>query len=242
MGIRFVTAGSHFVSLGSTNTLLNDQEPFTIAFWANRRSAGASNFGVPICKDTGAGSGAWRINDNGSSFVFNKDFSTTNLNFQFSGSISNGWNHYCLTWDGSTSGVLLYKNGISETIDIQTNGAGTKESDSRQPMLIGNRQNAQRTWNATMTEIAFWGSAVLDIHQIRQLATSRMHGMPLQIVPPTGGLRFYIPGDEYSDKKSYSVASNSIIDRSANKIHGTVGTLGAASIPTSDMATPISYA
>lgn len=242
MGIRFVTAGSHFVTLGSSNSLLNNQEPFTISFWANRRSAGAGNFGALIGKNSGAGSGAWTINDNGGSLVFDKDFSTTNLRFQFNGVLTNGWNHYVITWDGSTAGVLCYKNGVSQTINIQTNGVGTKESDAPQPLIIGNRQNAQRTWNATMTDIAFWGSAILDIHQIRQLASSRMNNVPLQIVTPTGGLRFYIPGDEHSDGSTYSVVSNQIIDRSANRIHGTVGTSGAASIPTSDMATPISYA
>lgn len=242
MGIRFITTGSHFVSLGSTNTLLNDQEPFTIAFWANRFAAGAGNFGSPICKNIGTGSGAWTINDNGGSFVFNKDYSTTNLNHQFNGLFTAGWNHYCLTWDGSVAGVSVYKNGVIQTVNIQTDGSGTKESDSRQPMMIGNRLNAQRTWNATMADIAFWGSAILNLDQIRLLASSRMNNTPLQITTPTGGLRFYIPGDERSDVATYLATSNSIMDRGPNRIHGTPGTAGGGALLTADNRVPISYA
>lgn len=108
-------------------------DPFSVAFWF-RRDAQASVNGVLIDKSHNGRKVQATYNTYG--FVTIELFSGWTTGIKVSAAVSedfDGWQHYTLTYDGSTkaSGVQFFVNGAAKTLTVhQDNLAGTIDNES----------------------------------------------------------------------------------------------------------------
>lgn len=192
--------------------------------WIYARSMGEGPNGRIFFKgNAGGDSGQWRFGlDSGGDLRFVKDCSVTDFTVpSVTGVISTDtWYHVAFTWDGAvglSTDARIYVNGIEVAYASATIGAVTVRSDAALNLCIGNSQNLLGTFDGFIEDAAVWNK-VLSLQEIKQLANSKIKGMPLQISP--NSLRGYWPMDDYNERKDATTAS-SILDRSQYKNHGT---------------------
>jgi len=136
---------------------------------------------------------AWWSNENGSDRIWEKNTtaSTEALNLGVgdlryqrtwtSGSVAwstslpsvNTWHHIAVTYDsGSTSNApLIYVDGISQTVTLQTAGASGSLVNNSDPYTLGNRAAGDRPLIGLLSEFAIW-NRILSAAEILDLATA----------------------------------------------------------------------
>ena len=149
----------------------------------------------------------------------NVDGSTTLYHWTAYNTLSfNTWQHFLVTWDGSTTAtnIKIYKNGTEVTyFDNGVNGISLL-SVSGGTHNIGNRGNLNRGFDGIITDFAIWDK-VLTSTQASTLGTSWMRGVPLTI--ESSNLQVYFPMNDGILGASADGAT--IYDRSGNGRNGT---------------------
>src|SRR3990167_7191936 len=172
-------------------TAFDNMAALTVAAWINPVSEGENTFGRIVDKAGAGGGVGWVFftNQNGFSNEFDGirvivDYSTTDLSVDCTAGnciTLNTWQHVAITWDGGaeSDNAILYVNGVAPTM-ARTDGVGTRVDDNASNLEIGNRANADRTFDGLITDVVII-NAVLSATQIAQLASSRVKRVPLQI-------------------------------------------------------------
>ena len=184
--------------------VLDNAEPFTIAFWAALDGLGEGGSGHFVSKTSAqtSGTGRWtfliRKGGGQATTRFVKSFGTTNLTRQGSGGFirtDGTFQHLALTWTGSigASSVLIYTNGVEDAVYSSTiDGAGTRDSDAASAFTIGNVSNGTRALDGRMAHIHFF-RRVLSVNEIRQLMYHPASSNAGPAVANTSGLAGYWP-------------------------------------------------
>jgi hypothetical protein len=151
-----------YVNAGSATSLddieAQSGEGFTVSAWIMPTGSHAQNEGYIIGKNWDE-VGFWRIYTNsGTGFiVFDKDYSSTNLSAASPDNIlpMNTWTNIVITWDGTPTGILLYKNGSSVSW-VPTGGTGLKQSDASLSLTIGDMPAYNHAFNGLIDEVRLY--------------------------------------------------------------------------------------
>ncbi len=237
MSLTFTGSGSVFIS--SNNTVLSNIKPLSVSAWVFPTVVGGAENGGAVRLFTKSGIESATVG--GPTFQIGVQAGLTVTEFIFfttiasldvtstSNVISTGrWNHVAMTWDGSltATNVKLYIGGTEVIYNGQVNGSGVLDDDSLNDLYLTNRNTFARALSGQCMEMAFWKS-VLTPSEIKQLYTSRVKGIPLQI--QASSLVCYFPMDDYPGGLTTTVPSN-IFDQGPNHLVGilTNGLGGAA--------------
>lgn len=218
-----ITASGSLVNVGSNSSLddldLQGGSGMTLSAWIYPRSGGVGNTvgGIFNKSATGLDSGHLRFimstNTNPGVIRFLKSYSGGDLDTETGANAApyNQWTHVAVTWPGTStaSNVTFYANGEVIAHAANSNGVTTKNADAALSMTIGNLGDGSRPFDGLIQDAAVW-NVVLTQDEIRQLALSRVSGMPLQIRP--SALKGYWPLNECSNKS----ACTSYFDRKLN--------------------------
>lgn len=160
------------IHLGSP-TLLNDMEPMTWATWIYPETTGESNLGRILAKQSGAGNfTVWNLSATDTGMTLIVDYLLTDL--QVSSTTNsltlNRWQHVAVTWTGEAeyTGVRFYRDGNLLAYSTTQNGLGLRQSDATQPLFIGNRAAADRTFDGQMAHVHVF-RRVLDVNEIKEI-------------------------------------------------------------------------
>jgi len=209
------SSGGPLISLGTNDDIFTENGAITISFWFYfvDDSSGAGENGRILHRGTNSGpqlytpgNGILELDIPGSTTLVRAS-STSTLT-------KNAWQHVCVTWDGSTtaSNVHFYINGTECSYSTTTDG-DTLTDNSGATTYIGNRSDAARTIDGSLSDFAIWGE-VLTSDRITLLANSRIKGMPYQFA--SNLLRYY-PMNETTDGAN----ATTVLDRSSVKVNGT---------------------
>jgi len=198
MSINFSTTSHRAITCGTSNSMLMIGTACTISIWTYITGNGENNEGFLIAKGSGGGEGIRLQVAGGSSLYFVVAGATylvranTNAAFSF-----NTWYNFLATWDGSTTAANshIYINGTEINYNQTQNGVSLSSTFDGM-ITIGNRGSFARTFYGALSEAAVW-NVELTTREIRNVASSRVKRMPLQIRP--GNLQGYWPLDELSN-------------------------------------------
>jgi hypothetical protein len=137
--------------------------------------------------------------------------------------------HICVTYNHTssrdTASYMVYINGVfnnssesrstNELIRIPDTGSTQGIGIGCGITSTGTRGGA---FLGQISDVAIWDT-VLSAEEVKQLATSKIKGMPLQFY--SSSLKGYWPLDETPDGATISTAVSQIKDRSGRNIHGT---------------------
>ena len=193
---------------GTNDDVMTENGALTVSFWYYHIDAGGNSNGRFLDRK-----GVGQVN------MFVSGSSPFGIDFQVAGVtaldrqtgnflILNKWQHICLTWDGSTTAanVKIYFNGIESPSYVTTTNGSTITDNSTGTLLIGNTGiPGIRTLGGIISDVGIWNS-VLPLSAIRQLAFSRVKGMPLQISQKT--LKRYFPLDDTTHLTSFAFATD----------------------------------
>ena len=170
---------------------VDDLGPLTACAWIKAAGTGENGFGRIVAKEnTGAqGAGQWNFFvTTGNVFRFAKDYSGGSDLARQSGSNAftvGSWTHGCVTWDdtAASTGINFYANGtLTNSSTSAAEGLGSQVSDAALSIIVGNRQNAERTFSGNIAYVHVF-NRVLSVSEIQQLMT--------QPDSVTSGLVFY---------------------------------------------------
>ena len=197
---------------------LDNMTAITVSAWIYLDTVSQGTYPRIVAKETTAGAG-WRfyaLNDAtpAKTIAFAYDYATTDVErVGVANAISTTtWTHILATWDGSSTAtnIHLYVNGGEITYYRTDNGVGAKNSDASESLFIGNRNDLNRDFDGTISEVAVW-NMVLSADQIALLASSKVKRMPLQLSDPdadgTNELVGYWSMDEVADGASADLAT-----------------------------------
>lgn len=162
---------------------------WTIHCWIRRASAGELGYGEVICLENGSAVRQFIFqNDNGDAgwgMVFQVNFSGGVYVWSCPYPGDTLWHSYTITYDGTSGGPAIYKDGVSQSITVRVTGSGTLPTDET-TLIIGNRSDTTETWDGGIAEVAFW-NRILSTDEITMLGA----GYAPSFV--TEGLVLYIP-------------------------------------------------
>lgn len=208
----------------TSDSRLDDLQPFSISAWIFPKSLGEGGFGRIVVKDS-SGAGQWQLIVNTSNtFRFTKDFDGVNdlqTNSASNEVVLNDWQHIVLTWDGtgtSSTGVVFYVDGLVSAHGADTNGDGSAVSDASLSLKIGNNPAGARTFDGYITEVAIWNKVLsqTEVNQLSNLNFMRVKGSAFMVSP--ANLVAYWPLDDCPDTAG---CATNFIDRGKNRIDGT---------------------
>ena len=91
------------------------------------------------------------------------------------------WNHYVFAFDKGTGQATGYKNGVAGN---SASSGAFAEQDSDEKIIIGNRADYSKPFNAQIDEIGFW-KRKLTLSEIQDLYNGSATDGPIQ--PPVAG-------------------------------------------------------
>ena len=172
-----------------TTTVAKNQTNMSLAGWV-RRPTTASNQFFGFCQTITNNFGIHHNNSDNNIYIFN---SSGSLAFGNVAKNTTGWNHLCITYDGSQTGnanrFKLYFNGVNETLAqfVGTIPATTSNSADLETFKIGKRELSSLWSTGDFAEIGMW-QATLTASEAASLAK----GMACDKVRPQS-LVTYIP-------------------------------------------------
>ncbi len=154
---------------------INNLSTLTVSGWFNQTSCSSG-----FCELVGKGYGVatpvngWRVAADIQGFGrktigFLVEFSGTNLLVESSTTYSESqWNHFTVTWDGSTSAsnVHMYLNGTEVAYRTQTNATGSYTSDAAQTLDIGSFGGTSEGLNGKIDEVRVY-NRILSASEIK---------------------------------------------------------------------------
>lgn len=83
-----------------------------------------------------------------------------------------GWHHLAITYDSSSTSnaPLIYIDGVSQTVTLQTAASGTLVNNS-DPYTLGNNGAGTGNWDGMLSEFAIW-NRILSAAEILDMATA----------------------------------------------------------------------
>lgn len=162
---------------------------FTVHHYVRRATAGEIGYGQVWAWENGAATRQFIFqNDNGDAgwgMAFQVGFSggVYAWSCPYPGDTLGHW--YTITYDGTSGGPTIYKDGVSQTITTRVTGSGTLPNDET-TLIIGNRSDQTETWNGDIAEYAIW-NRILDPSEISLLGS----GYAPSFIQ--NGLVFYAP-------------------------------------------------
>lgn len=183
-----------YVNLGS-NSSLDNLINFTWSAWINPRSYGEGDRGRIMGKSTPGGFERALYLDNASGdgvvgtlyFNLNDSAGRSNLTYSVNNTIKlNTWQHVAVTFSYSTDKKPhLYLNGREVTYSKQTTLTALPWNDSPYYLIVGNRENTDRTFDGIIDEVQVYNRALTST-EIARLATIRTLGTSTGVgVPAT---------------------------------------------------------
>lgn len=146
-----VTSTGTQINAGSA-TMLDDLPAFSVEAWIYPKSL--VNAWIMAKASNGNTANGWSFGlASNNRLTFTVDGSTTDLD-RITGNNSltlNAWNHVVLTWAGTLTDAttaLIYVNGkVITSYPTSTNGAGSRNTDAAQSLVIGNVSSGARPFN-----------------------------------------------------------------------------------------------
>ena len=114
---------------------------------------------------------------NGTSDVWDGSAFIRGGNSNAIGSLSD-WTHITFTYDGSglTSGILLYVDGVLESMEYLSSGTYVAMENTATPVVFGkNPWNTSSTFSGQMDCTTFWDKELTDA-EVLELATEELAG------------------------------------------------------------------
>lgn len=196
---------------GTGNDVMTENGAVTISAWINPVDVGENSLGYVTGKADATDAFGFLLVATSTIELFVSG-GTSLVRAASDSSITLGsWQHVLLTWDGSTTAANahIYVNGTETSYKTTTNGV-TMNDNSTRTIHIGNRANADRTFNGQIDEVAIWDS-VLTAQDIAILSQSRRRGAALTV--STQPKRYFVL-DECGDGATCATAGM-FIDRSS---------------------------
>jgi hypothetical protein len=157
-----------YINSGSDSSLDN-LPAITLSAWIYPITEGEGGLGYILEKSGGDTSGfRFRTQNVGGSqpreIAFRVDYSTTDM-YRYSNNNMinlNEWNYVVVTWDGSSSysNIHIYVNGEEVTYRLNSDGVGTRVSDSSNSLIIGNSADTSSTFKGSIDEVGIWNRAL----------------------------------------------------------------------------------
>jgi hypothetical protein len=228
-GSGFGTGTTDEIVTGYTTSLTGQQRSYSIWLYdANTGSTGGGNARAFDKRTVSAQTELFFFGTPGPIMSYEVDWTTTAGNWETPAFTQNVWNHWVITYDSGAVGniPLIYLNGVSQSLTIQSTPTGTLPASNSDGYVIGNRGNDQlRNWTGSIAEFAIWNGALLTQTEVSALAKG---ARPWTI--RKGSLVGYWPLDGLASPEP---------DLSGNKGNGTVtGALPALIGPPLMMMTP----
>jgi len=196
-----------YVDCGS-DASLEVADNFTISFWMKADTTGGWRGMVQKGRDdVNDYFGVWL---SGTTLYFGTNKTDESANLLSGGSIStNIWYYITAVYDGINKRV--YTNGI-----LAGGPTAAGVGNSSKNLSIGRALGVSEYHDGQITEVAIWNT-VLSAQQIKNLANSRVKGLPLQF--ERDNLMGYWPLDD--EKSGTSGDGDTFRDLSGNANHGT---------------------
>jgi len=192
-----------------TSNIFDASSPLSVSFWMKAASVGESNNGAIIGKSSDDYTNGWIIQLGSNNLLqFGIDYTTTDLLVQTVNSTVSldEWDHYIVTWDGTTSAsnVHIYKNGSEVSYQTTTDGSGSRVSDASYEMAIGNSNAGTKTFDGVLDDIRVFNTVISadDIHLLSGTTTFGPHGAG--IIPVSSGMTWVFLGDSITDAQEYT--------------------------------------
>jgi hypothetical protein len=157
-----------YINLGSDSSLDN-MPTMTLSAWIYPKTEGEGGLGYILDKSNSDTNGfRFRTQNTGGTqpreIGFRVDYSTTDLyRYSVNNVIDlNEWNHVVVTWNGSSSSssVHIYVNGKEVAYRSNSEGVGTRVSDSSNNLLIGNNVATSSSFNGTIDEVRIYNRSL----------------------------------------------------------------------------------
>lgn len=155
-----------------TSDVVNSNTPVTICLWANQIAASATANGRFI--DRGATTILFYADQgaDGKAIAFSVAGTQNLVRITSNASaVFNTWQHWCMTWDGSTAAanVHIYLNNVETTYQTTTD-AVLPTSAAGTALYIGNRADQTRCYNGYLSDIGIFNAVLTsqertDIYQ-----------------------------------------------------------------------------
>lgn len=186
----FNGTNSYINAGGNTTTDIDNlmgASGLSVSAWIYPTGLGENTNGTIIGKDNGtaaAPTNGWYLRLVSSNRIeFISDHVTTDLTVRSTNNAItlNAWNHIVLTWTGSTTATTakIYVNGTEVAYGTQTNGAGARNSDASQDMIIGNNRVATlgRTFAGRIDEVYVFNGIVsaTEISTLKSRGCTRLN-------------------------------------------------------------------
>jgi len=156
----------------------------TIAAWINHDTYGESGVGRILNKRTNSGGGlGWFLatRGEGSDFLFQHDYTTTDGQWTFPDNGTDVWQHIVVTFDDADSAPVCYLDGVSQTVTTLVASSGTPTSDAAENLIIGAAGTVGfLDMDGMVTAVTLW-DIELTADEVAKIANSRKILMPLQI-------------------------------------------------------------
>ncbi len=83
---------------------------------------------------------------------------TTEYNWTYLPPTVGVWTHILITYnqDTPTTDPIVYYNGVVQTVQTRATGTGTVAATNTNPVVIGNRAAADRSYDGTLAEFVIW--------------------------------------------------------------------------------------
>lgn len=128
-----------------------------------RRSAGGLDYGIAFAfgKNSDPNQNrVWMENDNGDAglgLAFKAQFTSNGAGWAVPYPTNNVWTNYTITYDGNSTSndPIIYKDGVSQTINEFSSPAGTFPTDSDR-LNVGNYVLGDQAWDGGLAEMAVW--------------------------------------------------------------------------------------
>ena len=175
-----------FVSYSKPNDWVANSQSFTIAFWSKHGAPTQTEFAFSLLSDNWAKANMFCLFE-GTALSpvvkFYVDEQPGEKWFEWlgrekiSGIYDGEWHHLAFVYDGLTSGLTLYKDGVAFATKKWTNHGNIKLNDSKTlGFRIGGSGNPSEgwmnSWSGNLDQFRMYGSALTEI-EIKELFTNK---------------------------------------------------------------------
>lgn len=172
MSRDFAASSTDRIECGTSDDLIPHDGPSSVVYWIKQRSIN-TNEGRNFARGASSTASVFlNVQDTSSAFKFRLGRATNPLEKVTADNsvVLNVWQHVAVTWDGSPDNTKVhwYIDGVEPTYSFSTDGSGAVGSNSGEPFIIGNRDDAIRATDGQIAHAHAY-DRVLTVHEVRRL-------------------------------------------------------------------------
>lgn len=183
MGLVFNGSTDKITIPADSSIDINGKTKLTILGWINPASAGENNLGNIVNKANGAVRGyKFELFGTPSALKFQLIFSGTDSKVRTGNIITfDTWLFVGAVYneDGDKKSKL-YINGILQSLDVDDTGVGSIVDDSTQDLVIGNREDNDRTFDGALSDIRIYSDEAFSQARIIQAMQDSIYDRTLR--------------------------------------------------------------